>query len=95
MEKHADVRVGEDRSKDGEFVGAADFKRIDQPAFLARCDLQQADLVEVVIEAVGFGIEGDDVLFEKQLCEGFEILDRRNDFGVGGQGFALTNDLCG
>ena len=35
--------------------------RIHEPAPIRGRDLDQADLVEVVVEAVGFGVEGDDL----------------------------------
>ena len=45
-----------------EKTGASAAERIDEPTFLSGRDLNQADLVEIVVEAVRLGIERNDVL---------------------------------
>jgi hypothetical protein len=93
MEEHAHLGRREDRSQRGQLVGAADGQRVDQPAFLAGRDLDQADLVEIVVEAVGFGVESDDVLFEQLFRDDLELFDGRDDLEVGALG--PGSSLCG
>ena len=65
-----DANNGRERRELG---GAAERERIDQVDLLARRDLDQAGLVEVVVEAVRLGVDGDHLLAEQVVRQRVEI----------------------
>ena len=77
-----DLRRREDGAERLELGGAAERDRVDEPAAVVGRDLDQADLVEVVVEAVGFGVEGDDLFTQQLLGESLEVGPLRDDFVV-------------
>ena len=83
MEEHSHVRGGKNRAKRGQIRRAAQGQGVYQPGMIPGRDLDEASLVEVVVETVGLGVEGDDLLFEKVLGECFEFLRFSDDVEVG------------
>ncbi len=73
VEDLADLRGGEHRPERREIRRALHGQRVDQEGPVLGADLHQADLVEVVIEAVGLGIDGDDRLAEQIVSKRLEI----------------------
>ena len=74
-----DAKTGAERR---ELRGSAERERIDEIDLLARRELHEAGLVEVVVEAVGLGIDADDFLGQEVLCEGVEICLGLDDIEV-------------
>jgi hypothetical protein len=82
VEDLADLRRREHGPEWRELGGAAERDRIDQVDLPARADLDQAGLVEVVVEAVGLGVDGDHLLAEQVVRERIEIRSGLDQFVV-------------
>ena len=82
VEDLADLGRREHGRERRELRGAAERERIDQVDLLARPDLHQAGLVEVVVEAVRLGIDGDHLLAEQVVRERIEIRSGLDQFVV-------------
>jgi hypothetical protein len=94
VEEDADPGRCEDRSQGRELRGSAQGQGIDEPCVIARGDLNQAGLVEVVVEAVRLGVEGDHVLLQQVLGQRFEVLRPGDDVELGHARFCSLAHLC-
>ena len=61
MEDLPDLVGAQDRAEGSKLARSTQSDRIDQENVGARRDLDKTGLVEVVVEAVGLGVEGDDL----------------------------------